>query len=179
MLEEVLIYNKNFVEKRKKLSLDREIGGHAQKGVMVFTCMDTRLVGLVEDAMGFERGQVKVLKNAGNTIRENCDDVLRSIALGVLVMGIREVYVVGHKDCGMKKLTAAKIRQAMVDRGIDESVIASADLDKWSGIIDDEVENIKQAVSTIRNYSFIPRDVVVHGLLIDPYSGELEVVRPD
>jgi carbonic anhydrase len=179
MLEEILSYNKSFVEKRKNEGLDKQISGHAQKGVMIFTCMDTRLVGLVEEAMGFERGQVKVLKNAGNTIRQDCEDVLRSISLGVLVMGIKEIFVVGHRDCGMKKLTVEKIEQAMRDRGIDESVIASADIKKWSGIISDEAENIKEAVSAIESSKFIPGDVAVHGLLIDPCSGELEAVEPD
>ena len=61
MLDEILNHNKDFVENRRKQGLDKKISSHAQKGVMIFTCMDTRLVGLVEDAMGFERGQVKVL----------------------------------------------------------------------------------------------------------------------
>jgi carbonic anhydrase len=177
MLEEVLSYNKSFVKDRRRNGLDKEISGHAQKGALIFTCMDTRLVGLLEDAMGFERGQVKVLKNAGNTIRENCSDVLRSIALGVLVMGIKEVYVVGHKDCGMGKLTVERIRQAMRDRGIDENEIASEDLEKWSGIISDETDNVRNAVKAIKNYKFIPKDVEVHGLLMDPYSGELQTVE--
>lgn len=177
MLEEILSYNKSFVEKRKKQGLDNEISSHAQKEVMIFTCMDTRLVGLVEDAMGLGRGQAKVLKNAGNTIRKDCDDVLRCIALGALVMGIKEVFVVGHKDCGMGKLTVERIRQAMRDRGIDEDEIASEDLEKWSGIISDETDNVRNAVKAIKNYKFIPKDVEVHGLLMDPYSGELQTVE--
>jgi len=177
MLDEILNHNKNYVEKRKKQGPGKEISGHAQKEAMIFTCMDTRLVGLVEDAMGFQRGQVKVLKNAGNTIIKNCSDVLRSIALGVLVMGIREVFVVGHKDCGMKRLTASQIENAMRERGIDENVIASINLEEWSGIISDETENIRKAVKAIKSYEFIPEDVGVHGLLIDPYSGQLELVK--
>jgi carbonic anhydrase len=176
MLEEVLSYNKGFVERRREQGLDKEISGHAQKEVMIFTCMDTRLVELVEDAMGFGRGQVKVLKNAGNTIRKNCDDVLRCIALGALVMDIKVVFVVGHKDCGMKKLTAGKIRQAMTERGIAESVISSVDLEEWAGIISDEAENVREAVKAIKNYEFIPKDVKVYGLLMDPNSGELQAV---
>lgn len=176
MLDEILNYNKDFVENRRKQGLDKKISSHAQKGVMIFTCMDTRLVGLVEDAMGFERGQVKVLKNAGNTLRRNSEDVLRCIALGALVMGIKEVFVVGHRDCGMQKLTAEKIRQAMRERCIDESAIDSVDLEEWAGIISDEADNVREVVRAIKEYKFMPKDVKVHGMLMDPYSGELEVV---
>ncbi|HOO11403.1 MAG TPA: carbonic anhydrase [Bacillota bacterium] len=176
MVEEILSYNKSFVENRRKQGLDKQISSHAQKGIMIFTCMDTRLVGLVEEAMGFERGQVKVLKNAGNTLRRGGEDVLRCIALGTLVMGIKEVFVVGHKDCGMRKLNAEKIRQAMRDRCIDESVIASVDLEEWAGIIPDEGENVREVVKAVKEYKFIPKDVEVHGMLMDPYSGELQVV---
>ncbi|MBA1335152.1 MAG: Carbonic anhydrase, beta class [Firmicutes bacterium] len=177
MLEEILSYNRSFVEERRKEGKDKKISGHAQKEAMIFTCMDTRLVGLVEDAMGFKRGEVKVLKNAGNTIRDNCDDVIRSISLGILMMGIKEVFVVGHKDCGMKKLTGDKIAQAMRDRGIDENAIASVDLEKWAGVINNEAENVAEVVAAIKNSKFIPKDVAIHGLMIDPDSGELEEVQ--
>jgi carbonic anhydrase len=177
MLEEILRYNRKFVKERKETGQDNAISGHAQKGVMICTCMDTRLVGLVEDAMGFERGQVKMLKNAGNTIRTGCDDVIRTISLGTLMMGINEVYVVGHKDCGMKKLKAEDIRKAMLDRGIDEETVNSVDLGQWAGIIGDEKENVIEVVRAVRESKFIPKDVKVFGLLIDPYSGELETVQ--
>jgi carbonic anhydrase len=65
----------------------------------------------------------------------------------------------------------------MRERGIDENVIASINLEEWSGIISDETENIRKAVKAIKSYEFIPEDVGVHGLLIDPYSGQLELVK--
>ena len=44
--------------------------------------------------MGFGRGDIKILKNAGNIIRNNCSDVIRSVAVGTVLMGLKEVYVV-------------------------------------------------------------------------------------
>ncbi len=176
MIDSILGFNREFVEKRKKDDQCKEISGHARKEVMIFTCMDTRLVGLVEEAMGFRRGEVKVLKNAGNTIREGCDDVIRCVSLGALMMGIREVYVVGHKDCGMRKVSPQEIKQAMRERGIPQQAIDRIDVKKWAGIIEDEKENVVHVVNKLKNSEYIPKDIVVHGLLIDPYSGELEVV---
>ncbi len=177
MLKRILEHNDKFVSERKNLGLDEPISAHANQEVMVFTCMDTRLVDLVEKSMGFERGDIKILKNAGNSIRENCDEIIRCVSLGAIMMGLKEVFVVGHKDCGMKKLTTEDIRAKMIDRGITEDTIDSIeDLAEWSGILKDETENVINAVSKIRESQFVPNDVKVHGLIIDPYSGELEII---
>lgn len=179
VLEKVLEANKKYVEARKKRGEDKPISSHAQKEVLIFTCMDTRLVGLVEEALGFKRGEVKVLKNAGNSIRDNCDDVIRSISLGTIMMGLKEVFVVGHKDCGMAKQSLEDIKNKMLERGVPKEAIDSIDLANWTGIIEDEKENVIQVVKKIKSSPFVPKDVKVHGLLIDPNSGELEVIIND
>ncbi|MTI49821.1 beta-class carbonic anhydrase [Sporosalibacterium faouarense] len=174
LLKEVLEKNKLYINERK--GEGRKIDSHAKKKALIFTCMDTRLVNLVEESMGFRQGDVKVLKNAGNSIRTACDDVIRSISLGTIMMGLEEVFVVGHKDCGMAKQDLEKIKEAMLYRGISEEIINSIDLEEWTGIISDEKENIIEVVNKIEKSPFIPLDVKVHGLSIDPYSGELEVI---
>lgn len=177
MLKKVLNHNQNYVNERKNSGLDMPISAHAKEEVMVFTCMDTRLVGLVENAMGFKRGDIKILKNPGNSVRENCDEIIRSVSLGAIMMGLKEVFVVGHKDCGMKKLTTEDVRLKMIERGISKEAIDSIEnLSEWAGILKDETSNVIDAVSKIRNSQFVPKDVKVHGLIIDPYSGELELV---
>jgi carbonic anhydrase len=37
-------------------------------------------------------------------------------------------------------------------------------------------ESVKESVNAIKNHPLIPRDVNIHGLIIDPYTGGLEVV---
>lgn len=177
MLNKILDHNRSFVNERKRSGSDKPISAHAKQEVMVFTCMDTRLVGLVEKAMGFKRGDIKILKNPGNAIRENCDEIIRSISLGAIMMGLKEVFVIGHKDCGMRKLTPEDVRFKMIERGITEKAIDSIDnLSEWAGILKDETSNVIDAVFKINNSQLIPKDVKVHGLIIDPYSGELEMV---
>ncbi|WP_120169204.1 beta-class carbonic anhydrase [Thermohalobacter berrensis] len=179
MLNEIIKWNKEFVKKRKEKELDRPTNSHASKEALIFTCMDTRLIGLVEEAMGFKRGEVKVLKNAGNSIRNNCDDVIRSVSLGTIMMGIKEVFIVGHKDCGMAKQDLDDIKNKMIERGIPEEEINKIDLKEWTGIIDNESENVKEVVNKLKNSPYIPKDVKIHGLVIDPNSGELEVIVED
>ena len=142
MLEKVLEANKEFVKAVKNKETQSIVDGKAQRKALIFTCIDTRLVNFLEKAMGFKRGDVKVIKNPGNVIREDCGDVIRSIAIASLMMGIEEVYVVGHLDCGMKKQTVEEIAKMMIKRGIDPDVVANTDIKKWAGIIDDEEENV-------------------------------------
>lgn len=176
MLEKILEHNRRFVRERREKGEDSPISGHAHEGVLVFTCMDTRLVKLLESAMGFERGDIKVLKNAGNTIRESCSDVIRSISAGTVLMGLKEVFVVGHADCGMRKQDPADIRAKMLERGIAEEDVDAIDIEQWFGLIKDEEKNVRDAVGKIKASPYIPKDVFVHGLIMDPNTGEIEVI---
>ncbi|WP_425449434.1 beta-class carbonic anhydrase [Dethiothermospora halolimnae] len=176
LLDRVLEKNKSYVKNRKEKGREEYLSSHAKKEALILTCMDTRLVGVLEEAMGFKRGEVKVLKNAGNTIRDNCSDVIRSISLGTIMMGLKEVFVVGHRDCGMTKENIEDIKKAMLDRGIEEQAINKIDLLKWTGIIDDEKENVIYTVDKIKKSPFIPTDIKVHGLLIDTNSLEIEII---
>jgi carbonic anhydrase len=176
MLERILEHNRKFVQERKLAGDDKPISGHAQKDIMVFTCMDTRLVELLEPAMGFGRGDIKILKNAGNIIRNNCSDVIRSVAVGTVLMGLKEVYVVGHSDCGMRNQKVEDIRAKMIQRGISSAAIEAIDIGEWFGLLKDESENVKDAVLKLKESPYIPKDVSIYGLLMDPSSGEIEVV---
>ncbi len=176
MLEKILEHNRKFVQERSRTGEDKPISGHAHKDIMVFTCMDTRLVELLEAAMGFKRGDIKILKNAGNIIRDNCSEVIRSVAVGTIIMGLKEVYVVGHKDCGMRKQNVEDIRAKMVEKGIPQDAIEAIDIAEWFGLLKNEAENVRDAVAKLKASPYVPKDVAVHGLLMDPNSGEIEVI---
>lgn len=173
MLDEVLKANKNFVKdiEPKKMS------HMPQKKLAIVTCMDTRLTGFLEPAMGIGRGDAKIIKNAGNTIVDR--DVIRSLAAAVYALGVEEIMVVGHYDCGMANVDPEKINAAMMDRGVSPKTVEDLDLKEWIGAIDNEEENVVQNVKKIRGSPFIPSDVPVHGLIIDPYHGTLEVLVED
>ncbi|MFZ5352485.1 MAG: beta-class carbonic anhydrase [Bacillota bacterium] len=176
MLDRIMEHNKRYVAERRAKGKDKPISAHAHADVMVFTCMDTRLVELLEPAMGFRRGDIKILKNAGNTIRNDCDDVIRSIFIGTVVMGLKEVYIVGHKDCGMAKQTPEEIREKMLARGISEEAVNAINIAEWAGLLTNEEENVRNVVARIKSSPYIPKDVIVHGLMMDPNSGELEIL---
>jgi len=150
-----------------------------KKQIAIFTCMDTRLVDFLEPAMGLRRGEAKVIKNAGNTIVDPMSGaVIRSLVAGVFMLGVEEIFVIGHRDCGMAEIDAESVKSNMVRRGISPDVIDIhvPDLKQWLGIFAHPVENVERVVKIIRHNPLIPQDVPVHGLLFCPNDGHLDIV---
>ena len=170
MLDEVLKANEEFVKdfEPKKMS------HMPQKKLAIVTCMDTRLTGFLEPAIGIERGDAKIIKNAGNTAVDR--DVIRSVAAAIHALGVEEVMVIGHYDCGMANVDPEKLEANMKTRGVDEKALSEVNLKDWIGAIDGEEENVMVVVEKIKESPFIPDDVPIHGLIIDLYDGKLKVL---
>jgi carbonic anhydrase len=173
LLDEILEQNARFVADR-----ERPISRQPAKQIALFTCIDTRLVEFLEPAMGIRRGDAKVIKHAGNTIVDPTGDVMRSLVVAIYALGCEEIYVVGHKDCGMAQLDVAELRRRMLARGVPPAAVDALQpgLPEWLGTFHDPCSNVLRVVDVIRHSPLIPRDVPVHGLLIDPHSGRLELL---
>lgn len=174
-LDSILAANRVFVRPNAFPPLPKS----PKKQIAIFTCMDTRLVDFLEPAMGLMRGEAKVIKNAGNTIVDPMSGaVIRSLVAGVFMLGVEEIFVIGHRDCGMAAIDAESVKRDMVKRGISPEVIDIhvPDLKQWLGIFAHPIENIERVVKIIRHNPLIPQDVPVHGLLFCPNDGHLDVV---
>lgn len=173
LLEEILAHNEQFVDER-----ERPITRAPAKRIALFTCMDTRLVEFLEPAMGLKRGDAKVIKNAGNTLIDPGGGVMRSLVVAVFALGCEEIYVIGHKDCGMAQVNEEAIQQKMLERGVSAEAIAtlSPSLGEWLGAFHNPYGNVRKVVEMIRQSPLIPGDVPVHGLMFDPNSGRLELL---
>ena len=170
MIDEVLKANEDFVKdfEPKKMS------HMPQKKLAIVTCMDTRLTGFLEPAIGIGRGDAKIIKNAGNAAVDR--DVIRSVAAAIHALGVEEVMVIGHYDCGMANVDPEKLEANMKARGVDEKALSEVNLKDWIGAIDGEEENVMVVVEKIKESPFIPDDVPIHGLIIDLYDGKLKVL---
>lgn len=150
-----------------------------KKQFAIFTCMDTRLVEFLEPAMGIKRGDAKVIKNAGNTIVDPLHGgVIRSLVAAIFMLGVEEIFVIGHRDCGMAAVDAEALKQRMVDRGIQRSTIDELvpDLAQWLGAFSCPEENVTDVVNKLRSNPLIPMDVPIHGLIFCPDDGHLDVI---
>ncbi|UFS72731.1 carbonic anhydrase [Geomonas sp. RF6] len=174
LLERILEANSKFVRPGAFPPLPK----NPQKQFAIFTCMDTRLVDFLEPAMGISRGDAKVIKNAGNTVIDPNGGVIRSLVAAVFMLGVEEIFVIGHRDCGMADVDIDSLRGRMTARGIEESAIDALvpELGQWIGAFSCPEENVSRVVGIIRDSPLIPRDVPVHGLIFCPNDGHLEVI---
>lgn len=174
LLDSILDANKTFVRPGAFPPLPK----NPKKQFAIFTCMDTRLVDFLEPAMGIRRGDAKVIKNAGNTIIDPYGGVMRSLVAAVFMLGVEEIFVIGHQDCGMASVDATDLKQRMIGRGIDPRAIETQvpDLAQWMGAFSCPEENVARVVSVIRENPLIPKDVPIHGLIFCPNDGHLDVV---
>jgi carbonic anhydrase len=149
--------------------------------------MDCRLVQMFEQALGLERGDVLELRTAGATISEperadGANDLIRSLAGGIYLLGVREVAVIGHTQCGLAHANPTALTASMQALGVDPQALIEKEklgnvrgLMNWLGAFDDVHINVKEVVNVIRDSPYLPK-IPVHGLVIDINTGELEMV---
>ena len=176
MIDEILRFNEEFV---KNEGYKQHITSkYPDKKIAIVTCMDTRLVRLLPDAMGLKNGDVKMIKNAGGVITDPWDSVVRSLLVAVYELGVNEIMIIGHTECGVQGMNAENMIHEMLKRGIAKETIelvknCGIDLDKWFKGFDDSVKSVKDSVNIVRNHPFIPTDVNVTGYIMDSTTGKL------
>lgn len=178
-LQEVLAYNRQFVQDKEFIKYQTD--KFPDKKLVIVSCMDTRLTELLPRALNLRNGDVKMIKDAGAIVAHPFGSVMRSIIVAIYELGAEEVMVIGHHGCGMGSINPTATMEKFKQRGITEDTIstlsyAGIDLDKWLHGFASVHDSVRNSVNIIRQHPLIPKDIVVHGLVIDPESGELEVV---
>jgi carbonic anhydrase len=135
------------------------------KHVAVLTCMDARMH--IDRILGLEIGDAHLMRNAGGRAT---DDAIRSLIISVWLLGVNEIMVIQHRDCGMLMYTNAEIRQILRERtGADASAI------DFLPFTDLEV-SVRESVDRIRQSPFISWEIDVRGFIYDVKTGLLNPV---
>lgn len=179
ILSDILIHNAGFVDRREYEPFRTDM--FPDKRLVVLTCMDTRLVELLPRAMNLRNGDAKVIKNAGAIVSHPFGSVMRSMLVAVYELMAAEVAVVGHYGCGMTGLSCERVLQKAVDRGIAPETLQKLERDginlkSWLTGFESPEDGVRQSVALIRQHPLLPKDVPVHGLLICPDTGRLDVI---
>jgi len=178
VIDEILASNEAFLSKHQPAQLSHL----PRKRMAVVTCMDTRLTHLFEEALGLHRGDVLQLRTAGATIPEGQEingDLIRSLAGGIYLLGVREVAVIGHTECGLSHGNLATLTASMQALGVDPANFPEQGdaLLRWLGTFQDVRENTARTARAIRTSPYLPRGIPVHALVIDVHTGKLEVIE--
>lgn len=182
MIEQMLEYNRRFVaEKRYE---QYQTSKYPDKKIAIVTCMDTRLTQLLPTALGIKNGDVKIIKNAGAVITDPFDSVIRSLLVAIIELGVNEVMVIGHTDCGVGGMDSNQMIEDMVERGVSRDRIETmrycgVDFDAWLSGFSDVESSIRESVHFVRTHPLIPKDVRVSGYVMDSVTGELMPVKDE
>lgn len=187
MPEELLAKNEHFLSTHGPLP---HVGHTPRKHTAVVTCMDCRLVTMFEEALELERGDVVELRTAGATISEPerqraNNDLIRSLAGAIYLLGVRKVMVIGHTECGLAHANPTALTASMQALGVDPQKLIEQEhlgdingLVRWLGAFQDVHVNVREVVNVIRNSPYLPR-IPVHGFVIDINTGKLTLVDRD
>ncbi|MGB5823720.1 MAG: carbonic anhydrase [Proteocatella sp.] len=179
MIDEIIKYNKKFVEEEK---YNKYITNKfPDKKIAILSCMDTRLTELLPEALGIKNGDVKIIKNAGGSISHPFGSVVRSLIVAIYDLGVEEIMIIGHSDCGVQHMDSKNLVAKMKARGISED---SIDLIKYCGInfeswlsgFDDGDDSVRESVNILKNHPLIPQNIKVRGFIMDSTTGELRAV---
>jgi carbonic anhydrase len=178
-LEQILSYNEQFVSEKKyeQYLTDK----FPEKRMVIVTCMDTRLTELLPKALNLRNGDVKIIKNAGAIVTQPFGNIMRSILVAVYELGAKEVVVIGHHECGMTGLNPDIVIDHMLEKGIKQDTLdtltnAGINLNRWLTGFDSVRESVERSVGIIRNHPLMPPNTAVHGLIIHPETGKLDLV---
>ena len=151
MIDQIIDFNKTFVAQKgyEKYVTDK----YPDKKLAVLTCMDTRLTELLPAALGLKNGDAKIIKNAGGLIITPFDSAMRSLIVAIYELGVEEIMVVAHSQCG------------------------ACHLNHWLEGFRDTETSVRKTVKTIQTHPLIPKDITVRGFIIDSVTGALEEIR--
>ena len=159
-------------------------------GALMISCADSRIVP--EQVMQADPGDLFVCRNAGNIVPPYGDTiggVSATVEYAVMVLGVRDIIVCGHSDCGAMKGLAgdpAKLAampnvvawlrhgdaaRAVVDQGCP-------DLDGQERVRAISLENVVAQLNHLRTHPSVAAgiakgEIALHGWFVDIHAGRV------
>jgi carbonic anhydrase len=164
VIDELVAANREFETRFNYGHLPRR----PSRQVAVLTCIDARvdLYALV----GLKPGEANLIRNAGG----RAADAIRSLVVAVTLLGIREIAVVHHTDCGLASFGNDDIRQRLAEDVGPDAADAASDVDFLP--ISDLDASIGEDIALIRACPMIPDDIIVRGFVYHVENGHLREV---
>jgi carbonic anhydrase len=161
----------------------------------IITCMDYRL----NDFLSTVTPGTYILRNAGGRVTE---DWIRSIIILYKLLGIEEIMLIQHTDCGMQKFTDHVMNDLLRGSLVKATLVKNCNTTlcplepnsacKWintssccgtnpckDGCIDWRTINhglfksVLEDVKLIRNHPLIPSNIPIYGYIFDVITGDL------
>jgi len=141
--------------------------------LVALTCIDPRLQPLMPEVLGIREEHFIWLRNAGNILTGPLSSTMRSLALACAVKGGREIAIIGHTDCQVRKTSLMELTDRFKALGVERDRLPE-NLTEYFGLFASERQNVIKGVEYVRASPLIGPRVPVHGLIVDIQSGRLE-----
>lgn len=143
--------------------------------LVALSCIDARLNHLIPEALGVPESHFIWLRNAGNIITGPMSSTMRSLALACAVKGGKEILILGHSDCLVRKTGTMELLGKFAALGVERARMPE-NLQEYFGLFASERQNVLKAVEHVRASPLIGPRVPVHGALMDLATGRLELL---
>jgi carbonic anhydrase len=167
--------------------------------VAIVTCMDSRIDILAITGLPIEK--MLIMRNAGGRIS---DDVLRSLTLSHKLLGVEEIFVIQHTDCGLQKITNHQMNNLLEKSIFKSELIQNCNITleplqdnticqwknkfeccghqsdekiDWLPIMNGLHDSVLHDVAKIRQWPLIPSTIPIYGFIFDVNTGTLMPIQ--
>lgn len=138
------------------------VRGVAGRGLLVLTCMDSRIVP--HAALGLGAGEVKVIHNAGGQLNP---EVEQDIILASHLLEVERILIMPHTRCAMASATLEDVLDAVAfQSGADTTAFSPR-------LISDVEAKLAADVEALRANPLLRPGVAVQGAFYDVDTGAL------
>ncbi|SEJ61998.1 carbonic anhydrase [Sphingomonas sp. OV641] len=189
LIGRVFDFEKKVYEDSRALYSKLANHGQEPKALMI-SCADSRVVP--EQIMQAQPGDLFVCRNAGNIVPPYATQnggVTSTVEYAVLALGIRDIIVCGHSDCGAMKGLAgdpaklesmpnvvAWLRHGSAARQVVDS--SYADMDDGARVRAVSLENVVAQLAHLRTHPSVAAgiargEIALHGWFVDIHAGQM------
>ena len=156
--DDLLANNKKFAAQFDQHGFD----GVAHAGVLMITCMDSRIVPL--EMVGLTFGDAKIIRTPGGRVTTSA---LAGCIAGVHLLNVNRIMVIPHSRCAMAAADDVIIDKIRTASGADASWVRF-------GASADQRRTLHRDTEKLRNHPLIGDRAVVGGFYYDVDTGLLE-----
>ncbi|KAL7823158.1 carbonic anhydrase [Trichoderma gracile] len=163
-VDELLERNRAVAKNHKPLPYHTE-PGYGKNPALIITCNDRRCIP--ERFFNIQPGEVVVHRNAGGNVRH----ALRDIIILDEVLGLKEIAIVHHTDCGTLRFRDDDIRQSLRSR-MDSQYWPVIDT-MHIGAITDVEQSVRDDLEWLEKTPFVRKDLIekTRGFMFDVKTG--------
>jgi len=129
----------------------------------IVACMDYRIP--LDQALGLKPGEAYVIRNAGGIVTE---DVIRSLLVAHYRLGMEEILLINHTECGMQTFSDEELRE-QIRRSTGTDTIAPEQFHAFRNLED----HVRQQIQRIRSHPWVPAHIKINGCVYDVHTGKL------